>query len=291
MHIWDFFQLVPQIWSRIHFLEIKKDVLFLSILKMAYDNHLRHVCVLVVQSYLILCDPMDCSPPGSPVPGILLARAGCHSRSRGVSPIRGSKPGFLRLLHWQVASLPGKPQSIKSITDISWKCLHLIKTLISVRNTQGGTKLCMLLSVGTGAQACGESRWADGSLVVARVRRVTWEVCGGQEKTGPGLPGERLQEVGAFQVWAEAGRPLGSRREVSQPGGTHRLGGNLWRGQLAPLPQGQQCAERVRGKGGWGRERGLCGNTDRGLRWARCIFSKMTYQEVIKCLRQTSFSF
>ena len=28
----------------------------------------------VVQSCLTLCDPMDCSPPGSPVPGILQAR-------------------------------------------------------------------------------------------------------------------------------------------------------------------------------------------------------------------------
>ena len=27
-----------------------------------------------LQSCLTLCDPMDCSPPGSPVPGILQAR-------------------------------------------------------------------------------------------------------------------------------------------------------------------------------------------------------------------------
>ena len=30
--------------------------------------------VLVAQSYLTLCNPMDCSPPGSSVPGILQAR-------------------------------------------------------------------------------------------------------------------------------------------------------------------------------------------------------------------------
>ena len=30
--------------------------------------------MLVDQSYLTLCDPMDCSPPGSTVPGILQAR-------------------------------------------------------------------------------------------------------------------------------------------------------------------------------------------------------------------------
>ena len=32
------------------------------------------VCVLVAQSCLTLCDPMDCIPPGSSVHGILQAR-------------------------------------------------------------------------------------------------------------------------------------------------------------------------------------------------------------------------
>ena len=32
------------------------------------------VCVLVAQLYLTLCDPMDCSSPGSSVHGILQAR-------------------------------------------------------------------------------------------------------------------------------------------------------------------------------------------------------------------------
>ena len=35
---------------------------------------LKKVKVLVVQSYLTLCDPTDCSPSGSSVPGILQAR-------------------------------------------------------------------------------------------------------------------------------------------------------------------------------------------------------------------------
>ena len=39
-------------------------------------RHLSHkcVCVLVTQSYPTLCDPMDCSPPGSSIHGILQAR-------------------------------------------------------------------------------------------------------------------------------------------------------------------------------------------------------------------------
>ena len=32
------------------------------------------VCVLVIQSCLTFCNPMDCSPPGSSVHGILQAR-------------------------------------------------------------------------------------------------------------------------------------------------------------------------------------------------------------------------
>ena len=35
---------------------------------------LIEVCVLVAQSCLTLCDPMDCSPPGSPIHGIFQAR-------------------------------------------------------------------------------------------------------------------------------------------------------------------------------------------------------------------------
>ena len=47
--------------------------------------------VLVTQSYLTLCDPMDCSPPGSAVHGILQARIlewVAISSSRGSSPPR-----------------------------------------------------------------------------------------------------------------------------------------------------------------------------------------------------------
>ena len=46
------------------------------------------VCVLVAQSCLTLCDPMDCSPPGSSVHRILQARIlewVSHSISMGFS--------------------------------------------------------------------------------------------------------------------------------------------------------------------------------------------------------------
>ena len=38
------------------------------------DNYLNAVAAKSLQSCLTLCDPMDGSPPGSPVPGILQAR-------------------------------------------------------------------------------------------------------------------------------------------------------------------------------------------------------------------------
>ena len=47
------------------------------------------VCVLVTQSCLTLCHPMDCSPPGSSLHGILQARIlewVAISASRGTSP-------------------------------------------------------------------------------------------------------------------------------------------------------------------------------------------------------------
>ena len=64
-----------------------------------------HVC-MCAQSCLTLCDPMDCSPPGSSVHGILQARIlewVAISFLQGSFPTQGSNPG---LLHWQVDSLP-----------------------------------------------------------------------------------------------------------------------------------------------------------------------------------------
>ena len=51
----------------------------------------------VVQSCPTLCDPMDCSPPGSSVHGILQARIlewVAISFSRGIFPTQGSNPGL-----------------------------------------------------------------------------------------------------------------------------------------------------------------------------------------------------
>ena len=66
------------------------------------------VCVCN-RSCLTLCNPMDCSPPGSSVHGILQARMlewAAISFSRGLFPTQTSN---LRLLPWQADSLPSEP--------------------------------------------------------------------------------------------------------------------------------------------------------------------------------------
>ena len=69
-----------------------------------------------LQSWLTLCDLMDCSPPGSSDHGILPGKhtgVGCHALLQGIFPTQGLNLHLLCLLHWQVSSLPlapsGKP--------------------------------------------------------------------------------------------------------------------------------------------------------------------------------------
>ena len=55
------------------------------------------VYVLVAQPCLTLCDPMDCSPPGSPVHGYSSGKntgVGCHALLQGIFPTQGSSPGL-----------------------------------------------------------------------------------------------------------------------------------------------------------------------------------------------------
>ena len=63
-----------------------------------------------------LCDPMDCSPPGSSVHGDSPGKktgVGCHALLQGIFLTQGSNLRLFHLLHWQVGSLalgpPGKP--------------------------------------------------------------------------------------------------------------------------------------------------------------------------------------
>ena len=51
--------------------------------------------MLFAQSCPTLCDPMDCSPPGSSVDGILQARMSSHFLLQGIFPTQGLNLSFL----------------------------------------------------------------------------------------------------------------------------------------------------------------------------------------------------
>ena len=72
------------------------------------DHRGQHLKVLVAQSRLILCDPVNCSLPGSLVPGILQARIleWAAIPFFGDLPNPGIEPGSLAL---QADSLPSEP--------------------------------------------------------------------------------------------------------------------------------------------------------------------------------------
>ena len=67
----------------------------------------------VLSRVWLFCNPMDCSPPGSSVHGILQARI-LEWVLQGIFPTHRLNPSLLRLLHWQADSFPlespGKPQ-------------------------------------------------------------------------------------------------------------------------------------------------------------------------------------
>ena len=74
------------------------------------------ICAKLLQSCLTLCDPTDCSPPGSypwDSPGGKNTGMGCHILPPGDLPDQGSNPPLLHPLHWQAGSSPiapsGKP--------------------------------------------------------------------------------------------------------------------------------------------------------------------------------------
>ena len=63
-----------------------------------------NVCAKSLQSCPALCNPMDCSPPGSSVHGDSPDKStgvGCHALFQEIFPIQGSTPRLLHLLHYR----------------------------------------------------------------------------------------------------------------------------------------------------------------------------------------------
>ena len=71
---------------------------------------------LAAQSCLTLCDPMDCSPPGSSVDGDSPGKntgVGCHALLQGIFPTQGSNWGLMhcRQILYQL-SYPGCQEAL-----------------------------------------------------------------------------------------------------------------------------------------------------------------------------------
>ena len=71
------------------------------------------VCMRMFGHVQLFCDPVDYSPPGSSVHGILQVRmlegVGYHSLLQGIFPTQGLNLDLLHLLYRQADALRGKP--------------------------------------------------------------------------------------------------------------------------------------------------------------------------------------
>ena len=91
------------------FLILSLEIWYMFYTYWTYPFGLCLVACSVTQLCPTVCDPMDCSPPGSSVHGDSPGKntgMGCHFLLQGIFPTQGSNPGLLRLLRWQVDSLP-----------------------------------------------------------------------------------------------------------------------------------------------------------------------------------------
>ena len=73
----------------------------------------KSVCAKLLQSYLILCDSVDCGLPCSSVHGDSPAKntgVNCRALLQGIFLTQESNPWLLCLVYWQVGSLPPAPQ-------------------------------------------------------------------------------------------------------------------------------------------------------------------------------------
>ena len=102
----------------------------------------------LTQSGPTLCDPMDCSPPGSSIHGIYWARMLAWVAipvSRGIFPTQGSNPHLLCLLHWQAGSLPTR--EVQELIYLGPKCPQRQNRKINDGAVQGQCTVAHGLSV------------------------------------------------------------------------------------------------------------------------------------------------
>ena len=95
---------------------------------------------LVAQSCPTLCDPMDCSPPGSSVHGDLPGKntgVGCHALLQEIFPTQGSNPGLphCRRILYQL-SHKGSQRILE------WVSLSLLQQIFPTQESNRGLLLC-----------------------------------------------------------------------------------------------------------------------------------------------------
>ena len=125
-------------------------LLWFSTYNFQSSHLLQYMCVHVhVQLHPTLCDPMDCSSPGSSVHGLFKAKntgVGCHFLFQRIFQTQGLN---LQILLWQADSFPlhllGSPQSshpaanVSTFASISFSSLDLLVLQFSF--------LCFLLTL------------------------------------------------------------------------------------------------------------------------------------------------
>ena len=88
---------------------------WIDVLEMKIMDEHRAGCVHAAKSLqlcLTLCDPMDCSPPGSSVHGDFPGKntgVSCHTLRQRIFLTQGLNTCLLCLLYWQACSLPLVP--------------------------------------------------------------------------------------------------------------------------------------------------------------------------------------
>ena len=112
-----------------------------------------HAMSLVTQSCLTLCNPMDCSPPGSSDHGNSSGKntgVDCHALLQGILPTQGSNPGLLhcrKILY--CLSHQGSPKQLYSNNKIKsgsreecHKVSHKVLVCVHTQLLQSCPTLC-----------------------------------------------------------------------------------------------------------------------------------------------------
>ena len=89
-----------------------------------------YVCMFTksLQPYVTLCDPMNCSPPGSSVHGDSPGKntgVGFHALLQGFFLTQESNLHFSCLLHWQASSFPLAPPGKHHVCVYTCMCIYI----------------------------------------------------------------------------------------------------------------------------------------------------------------------